>query len=92
MTRSGAMVSGKVIAGVVKQALLREVKISSHPSIKRANSAPVRYNKNIRKNAESMGTPIWLQRDLVAEQAVSKCNRLGAPLAHKGQEVFSAVA
>jgi hypothetical protein len=49
----------------------------------------VRCNKKIRKNAESMGTPTRLQRDRVAEQAVSKCKRLGAPLAHKGQEVLS---
>ena len=47
---------------------------------------------NIRQNAESMGTPTLLQREHVAEQVVSKCRRLGAPLAHKGQEVVPELA
>ena len=81
------MVRGWVITGVAREALLSDVKIASQPSIKVANSEPLRCNKNIRKNAESMGTPTLLQRERVAEQAVSKCRRLGAPLAHKGQEV-----
>ena len=83
------MAKGCVIIGVAKEALLSDVNIASQPSTKVANSEPLRYNKKIRKNAESMGTPTRLHRDRVAEQAVSKCRRLGAPLAHKGQEVLS---
>ena len=83
------MVRGWLITGVAREALLSDVRIASHPSIK---VEPLRCNKNIRKNAESMGTPTLLQRERVAEQAVSKCRRLGAPLAHKGQEVVSELA
>jgi hypothetical protein len=83
------MAKGCVIIGVAKEALLSDINIASQPSTKVANSEPLRYNKKIRKNAESMGTPTRLHRDRVAEQAVSKCRRLGVPLAHKGQEVLS---
>ena len=83
------MAKGCVITGVAREALLSDVNIASQPSTNVATSEPVRCNKKIRKNAESMGTPTRLQRDRVAEQAVSKCKRLGAPLAHKGQEVLS---
>jgi hypothetical protein len=37
--------------------LVSEANTSSQPSIKEANSRPVRYNKNMRRNAGSIGTP-----------------------------------
>ena len=86
------MVRGWLITGVAREALVSDVKIASQPSIKFANSEPLRCNKNIRKNAESTGTPTRLQRDRVTEQAVSKCRILGVPLAYKGQEVVPKLA
>ena len=56
------MAKGCVIIGIAKEALLSDVNIASQPSIKVDNSEPLRCNKNIRKNAESMGTPTQLQR------------------------------
>ena len=92
ITRSGAITKGVVTTGLAMVARVRDDKIPSHLSINVANSRPVRYNKKIRRNAESMGTPAWLQTNLVAEQSVSKWRSEGTPLAHKGQDNESLVS
>jgi hypothetical protein len=57
ITRSGDMVKGKVIVGCARETRSSDDNTASHPSTKAANSRPVRYNKNNRKNSTSMGTP-----------------------------------
>ena len=85
ITKSGVIASGSVTTGWAILTLVSSDKTLSHASTKSASSRPVRYNKNMRKNAESMGTPAWLQSCRVHEQFVSKWRSVGASLAHKGQ-------
>jgi hypothetical protein len=86
------MVKGKVTGGFAKETRPSYDNTSSHPSIKAANSRPVRCNKNNRKNSTSIGTPYLLQRALVLEQFVNKWRSVGAPLAHKGHDSISELA
>ena len=72
ITRSGSIGRDESTGGLVKSTLVSELKISSHASIKATNSRPVRYNRKIRKNSESIGIPNRLQRVLVLEQSVNK--------------------
>jgi hypothetical protein len=92
ITISGVIANGAVTTGWAILTLVSSDRTLSHASTKPANSRPVRYNKNIRKNAESMGTPAWLQNCLVQEQLVSKWRSVGASLAHKGQADVSLVS
>ena len=69
---SGAMGKDERTTGLAKVTLVSEVKTSSHASIIATNSRPVRYNRKIRKNSESIGTPKRLQRALVPEQLVNR--------------------
>ena len=72
ITRSGSIGKEEITKGLAKVTLLSEANAASHPSIKSTNSRPVRYNRKIRKNSESIGTPKRLQSALVLEQSVNR--------------------
>ena len=92
ITISGAIGKDDRTKGLAKFTLVSEAKTSSHASMIATNSRPVRYNRKIRKNSESMGTPKRLQRALVPEQSVNKWRSVGGALAHKGHNILSGVA
>jgi hypothetical protein len=91
ITISGAIARGEVTVGLAKDTLLSYANTASHPSTKASNSRPVRYNKKMRRNSGSMGTPYRLQRALVLEHFVNKCRSVGAPRAHRGHDSVSEV-
>jgi hypothetical protein len=67
----------EITVGFAKVTRESDEKTSSHASIKATSSRPVRYNKKIRKKAESIGMPKRLQRALVPEQFVNRCKSVG---------------
>ena len=92
ITISGVIANGAVTTGWAIVTGVSCDNTVSHASTIPANSRPVLYNKKMRKKAESMGIPAWLQNCLVLEQLVSKWRRLGVSLAHRGHAVVSFVS
>ena len=92
INKSGSIDKDARTGGLANVTLVSEAKTSSHPSIKALNSQTVRYNRIMRKNAGSIGTPKRLQRALVLEQSVNRWRRVGGPLAQRGHNPLSGVA